>query len=401
MGTTFYHWDPIDDCVDYESDESGNTLVTYTHEPGQFGPLLSESRQSTPLNTPGWSDLSVGDWSSMGVDGWSDLPLVETQNSWYHFDALGSTTMLTDETGAVTDTFNYDAWGNSVARTGATPTPFQWVGRWGYNLEPTFHSFSVRARWYQSVLANWSSADTFFFPGNRYRYSSPTLLSDPSGQQPPDIARDLALLEAQVKSWSTRGWDFAAAALQQFLIQGSEFDYANPIDMSRFAAKIYSNLGFNNIRRKFFDSKAVEKCIEHQWKGRWPVEIGTHDTYDSPGINIRWQDYTSYLAVFFGWAPELFWAMGGFRFGWNQQTKMEVCCSKGRCLTAAWKVIADPPGMFVAYDDYTFPEEPIRNSAAEYGAGFELQRFQICWRYRMVLRWHETVENVKLWDCGD
>jgi len=30
----------------------------------------------------------------------------------YHFDGLGSTLAMTDESGAVTDKYGYDAWGN-------------------------------------------------------------------------------------------------------------------------------------------------------------------------------------------------------------------------------------------------------------------------------------------------
>ena len=97
MGIRRFHWDEVDDCVMHETDGAGNTLVTYTHEPGAFGPLLSQNRG--------------------GVE------------SYHHYDALGSTTMLTDDTGAVTDTFHYDAWGLPIARTGTTPTPYTWVGR--------------------------------------------------------------------------------------------------------------------------------------------------------------------------------------------------------------------------------------------------------------------------------
>jgi len=97
MPITEYIWDDVNDCVLEECDETGVTQVTYTHEPGPFGPLLSETRG--------------------GVE------------SYHHYDALGSTTMLTDDTGAVTDTFHYDAWGLPIARTGTTPTPYTWVGR--------------------------------------------------------------------------------------------------------------------------------------------------------------------------------------------------------------------------------------------------------------------------------
>ena len=46
MAKRRFHWG-IDDCVMHETDETGATTVTYTNEPGPFGPLLSEKRGST------------------------------------------------------------------------------------------------------------------------------------------------------------------------------------------------------------------------------------------------------------------------------------------------------------------------------------------------------------------
>jgi YD repeat-containing protein len=42
--------------------------------------------------------------------------------SFYGYDGLGSVRLLTDATGAVTDTYDYDAWGNAVNTTGCTST---------------------------------------------------------------------------------------------------------------------------------------------------------------------------------------------------------------------------------------------------------------------------------------
>ena len=111
----------------HETDGAGNTLVTYTHEPSKFGPLLSENRGGTEF--------------------------------YHHFDALGSTTMLTNDVGTVTDTFAYDAWGSSVTRTGTTATPYQWVGRWGYQSDSVATGAYIRARSYQPLVAKWSSID--------------------------------------------------------------------------------------------------------------------------------------------------------------------------------------------------------------------------------------------------
>ena len=49
----------------------------------------------------------------------------------YHPGALGSTRGIT-AAGAVTDAVEYDAFGNTLTRTGGTPTPVLFAGSSGY-----------------------------------------------------------------------------------------------------------------------------------------------------------------------------------------------------------------------------------------------------------------------------
>ncbi len=95
MPKTTYVWDELSDNV-IEEYEDGVLSVSYTHEPGLYGNLLSQNRN--------------------GV------------NSYYHYDGRGDTVALTDESGNVTDTKEYDAWGNVIASTGSTVTPYTMLG---------------------------------------------------------------------------------------------------------------------------------------------------------------------------------------------------------------------------------------------------------------------------------
>ena len=79
MPKTTYMWDELSDNVAAEF-EDGVLSVAYTHEPGLYGNLLSQNRN--------------------GV------------TSYYHHDGRGDTVALTDDAGNVTDTKEYDAWGN-------------------------------------------------------------------------------------------------------------------------------------------------------------------------------------------------------------------------------------------------------------------------------------------------
>ena len=100
MATRLFHWDPIDDCVMNETDNVGGTIAVFTHLTGSFGSLISESRGSVELN--------------------------------HHYDPLGSTVLMTNDSGVATDQFTYDAWGNKRTSIGSSATPYQWLGRGGF-----------------------------------------------------------------------------------------------------------------------------------------------------------------------------------------------------------------------------------------------------------------------------
>jgi RHS repeat-associated protein len=108
-----------------------------------------------------------------------------TASHYHHHDALGSTRLLTDSSGNVTDTYLHDAWGNLVASTGTTVNPFKWVGKYGYYTDNSTAQVYVRARTYQPTVARWASMDPLaFLDGlNRvaYAHSNPLNLVDPSG----------------------------------------------------------------------------------------------------------------------------------------------------------------------------------------------------------------------------
>ncbi len=151
-----YTWDPVTDSILEVTDGAGNILASYTNEPSAYGPMISEHR-----------------------DG---------ETRFHHFDALGSTRTLTDDSGTVTDTFTYDAWGNEVDRSGTSETPFRWVGQFGYVCDDYMSWLSVRRRQYMPDIAAWASCDpienTFVIRDYTYAWRQPTMLTDPSGEWP-------------------------------------------------------------------------------------------------------------------------------------------------------------------------------------------------------------------------
>ena len=97
-----YLWDPVEQNIVREFDDSGNVIAQYTTEPGLYGDVLSQRRNG--------------------------------QDSYYHYDGRGDTVALTDDSGNVTDTKEYDAWGNVLASTGTTITQYQFNDLYGQDL---------------------------------------------------------------------------------------------------------------------------------------------------------------------------------------------------------------------------------------------------------------------------
>jgi len=108
---------------------------------------------------------------------------------YYHFDALGSTRLLTDADGDVTDTYSYDAWGNCT-HNGETAQPYQYVGQLGYYThvqDENLPLLQLGVRFYEPEAGRFTQGDRV----RRDRYSSypyandrPSALVDSSGGSP-------------------------------------------------------------------------------------------------------------------------------------------------------------------------------------------------------------------------
>ncbi|MCL4820599.1 MAG: hypothetical protein KJ067_15760 [Vicinamibacteria bacterium] len=120
--------------------------------------------------------------------------------TYYHADALGSVQKHTSAAGTVTQTIEYDAWGNSLA---GAPGPYGSTGR---EPDPETGLMYYRARYYDPKLGRFASEDPLGVVDgpNRFWYvkSDPVASVDPLGlfqMQPPsprptpDTCRDDAL----------------------------------------------------------------------------------------------------------------------------------------------------------------------------------------------------------------
>ncbi len=107
--------------------------------------------------------------------------------SFYGYDGHGNTRFLTDANASVTDTYDYDAFGNLIARTGSTPNLYLFTGE---QYDPDLGLYLLRARYQNTQTGRFWTMDGFEgFPGDpetlhKYLYCSnePVSCVDPSGQ---------------------------------------------------------------------------------------------------------------------------------------------------------------------------------------------------------------------------
>jgi RHS repeat-associated protein len=106
--------------------------------------------------------------------------------SFYGYDGHGSVRLLTDTTAAVTDTYDYDAFGNLISRTGTTPNDYLYSGE---PLDPNLGFYYLRARYLDPSTGRFLTMDpvagNIYDPASLHKYlyvhDDPVNNLDPSG----------------------------------------------------------------------------------------------------------------------------------------------------------------------------------------------------------------------------
>lgn len=107
--------------------------------------------------------------------------------SFYGYDGHGNVRFLANTAGAVTDTYQFDAFGNTIATIGTTPNNFLFSGE---QFDSSMSLYQLRARWYRMPTGRFLTMDPYegsiLDPATLHKYvytqNDPVNAVDPSGR---------------------------------------------------------------------------------------------------------------------------------------------------------------------------------------------------------------------------
>ncbi|WP_106766534.1 RHS repeat-associated core domain-containing protein [Paenibacillus faecalis] len=156
---------------------NGETRRYVVNPHAEYSQLLMETDES--------GNLTAAYVYGLGLIGREDA---DGSYQTYHYDLRGSTTLLSDEKGQITDRYSYGAFGELLRHDGKSCQPFAYNGRDGVHTDPN-GLYYMRARYYHPELKRFLNRDilrgdiTSGLSMNRYAYvnGNPITFVDPLG----------------------------------------------------------------------------------------------------------------------------------------------------------------------------------------------------------------------------
>ena len=161
--------------------------------------------------------------------------------SFYGYDGAGSVRQLTNSAGAVTDEYEYDAYGNFFTKQGTTPNNYLYRGE---QYDADLGLYYLRARYYNAGTGRFMSRDpengSAFDPKTLHKYlyanGDPVNMADPRGREAmieslftsTDIRTEAEIALPRVALAITRVFCRAITILNLVWYVGSDFQQYGP-----------------------------------------------------------------------------------------------------------------------------------------------------------------------------
>jgi RHS repeat-associated protein len=202
---TLYDWDSEDHLIEVRrgaTDATAQTVATYAydafgHRVKQVEKTAQGDRVTTYLTDTTFpyaqvveAKTKLGSQTQTARYVWGAGLIAQVQGGqgrYYHADGLGSVKALSDGTGALTDAYEYEAFGETLSHNGASEQPYRFAGE---HYDPVVKMQYHRARWYDINTGRFIVLDPY--NGNlarpttlhKYVYAGgdPVQWSDPSGR---------------------------------------------------------------------------------------------------------------------------------------------------------------------------------------------------------------------------
>jgi RHS repeat-associated protein len=128
-------------------------LVDDQNPTGYAQVVAEEAASTSPLATYSYGLEQVVRYRQFRNSG----GLLVSETVYYVHDGHGSVRALTDQSGAVTDTYDYDAFGNLIHSSGTTPNNYLFAGE---QFDPDLNLYYNRARYLNTGTGRFGSMDT-------------------------------------------------------------------------------------------------------------------------------------------------------------------------------------------------------------------------------------------------
>ena len=189
----------------------------------------------------------------------------------YHYDEMGNTIAVTDDSGTVIGSYAYTPYGILTASTGALDNPFTWQGQYGV-MDEGDSLYYIRARYYDSGTGRFISRDSVRQTGpksvNPYQYAlnNPKRIVDVNGFKTEMYSTwDRFFGTEKFKSWHKEAVElhWRIGARRVYSEKANQFD----IDMINERVAAGNARGYISFKMKISDMRLRDKWREKEKNG--------------------------------------------------------------------------------------------------------------------------------------